>query len=49
MAQTCGNHLGLGLVSVADVEGTQGASLGLVQLVHRQYVAEHCHITKGHF
>jgi hypothetical protein len=34
VAQTCGNHLGLGLVSIADVEDTQIASLGLL---HGQY------------
>jgi hypothetical protein len=38
------NHLGLGQVSMAP----QNASLGLLQLLHRQYGAEHCHVAKGH-
>jgi hypothetical protein len=32
VSQTYGNHLGLGLVSIADVEDTQSAILGLLQL-----------------
>jgi hypothetical protein len=39
---------GLGLVSVADVEDTHSASLGLLQLLHGQYGAEHCRLAKGH-
>jgi hypothetical protein len=48
LAKTCGNHLGLGLVSVAYVVDTQSASLGLLQLLHGQYGAKYCHVTKGH-
>jgi hypothetical protein len=33
---------------MADVEDTQSASLGLLQLLHGQYGAEHCHVAKGH-
>jgi hypothetical protein len=40
--------LGLGLVSMADVEDTESASLGLLQLLHGQYGAELCHVAKGH-
>jgi hypothetical protein len=37
-AQTYGSHLGLGLVSMMDVEDTQRESLGLLQLLHGQYM-----------
>jgi hypothetical protein len=47
-SHTCGNHLGLSLVIMADVEDTQSASLGLLQLLHGQLGAEHCHVAKGH-
>jgi hypothetical protein len=42
--KTCG----LGLLNMADVEDTPSARLGLLQLLHRQYGAEHCHFAKGH-
>jgi hypothetical protein len=33
-------------MSMADVEDTQSARLGLLQLLHGQYGAEHRHVAK---
>jgi hypothetical protein len=32
---------------MSDVEDNQSASLGLLQLLHLQYGAEHFHVAKG--
>jgi hypothetical protein len=37
VTQTCGNHLELGLETMADVEDTESASLEFLQLLHGQY------------
>jgi len=42
------SHLGRGLASTADVEGTRRTNLGLLQQLNGQYGAEHCHVVTKH-